>query len=69
MAGRLLWIAAVAGARHFFLHVMARERGIRDYARNPLLQSSLTDRLVSNLYATSHQQGAQHAIAAFLSDT
>ena len=27
----------------------------------------VTDRLVTNLYATSHQQGAQHAIAAFLS--
>src|SRR4030095_17003016 len=26
----------------------------------------VTDRLVSNLYATSHQAGAQHAIAAFL---
>ncbi len=27
----------------------------------------VTDRLVTNLYATSHQPGAQHAIAAFLS--
>ncbi len=52
-----------------FYNVMASERSIRDYARNNLFydHSRVTDRLVTNLYATSHQQGAQHAIAAFLS--
>jgi 4,5:9,10-diseco-3-hydroxy-5,9,17-trioxoandrosta-1(10),2-diene-4-oate hydrolase len=48
---------------------MASERSIRDYARDNLFYDHrrVTDRLVSNLYATSHQPGAQHAIAAFLS--
>jgi pimeloyl-ACP methyl ester carboxylesterase len=48
---------------------MASERGIRDYARKHLFYDHrrVTNRLVANLYATSHQQGAQHAIAAFLS--
>src|SRR5262245_50600495 len=52
-----------------FYNVMASERGIRDYARRTLFYDyrRVTDRLVSNLYATSHQPGAQHAIAAFLS--
>ena len=52
-----------------FYNVMASERGIRDYARRTLFYDyrRVTDRLVSNLYATSHQSGAQHAIAAFLS--
>ena len=52
-----------------FYNVMASERSIRDYARKHLFYDSakVTDRLVTNLYATSHQQGAQHAIAAFLS--
>ena len=52
-----------------FYNVMASERGIRDYARKHLFYDHhrVTDRLVANLYATSHQSGAQHAIAAFLS--
>jgi len=52
-----------------FYNVMASERSIRDYARNQLFYNPrrVTDRLVANLYATSHQPGAQHAIAAFLS--
>lgn len=52
-----------------FYNVMASERSIRDYSRKHLFYDHrrVTDRLVANLYATSHQQGAQHAIAAFLS--
>lgn len=52
-----------------FYNVMASERSIRDYARNQLFYDHrrITNRLVSHLYATSHQEGAQHAIAAFLS--
>ncbi|HKP45090.1 MAG TPA: alpha/beta fold hydrolase, partial [Pyrinomonadaceae bacterium] len=52
-----------------FYNVMASERSIRDYARENLFydHERVTDRLVTNLYATSHQPGAQHAIAAFLS--
>ena len=52
-----------------FYNVMASERSIRDYARRTLFYDyrRVTDRLVSNLYATSHQPGAQHAIAAFMS--
>lgn len=52
-----------------FYNVMASERSIRDYARKTLFYDHrrVTDRLVANLYATSHQVGAQHAIAAFLS--
>jgi len=52
-----------------FYNVMASERSIRDFARDNLFYDHrrVTDRLVANLYATSHQHGAQHAIAAFLS--
>jgi pimeloyl-ACP methyl ester carboxylesterase len=52
-----------------FHNVMASERSIRDYARRYLFYDHrrVTDRLVAHLYATSHQPGAQHAIAAFLS--
>jgi pimeloyl-ACP methyl ester carboxylesterase len=52
-----------------FYNVMASERSIRDYALKHLFYDHrrVTNRLVTNLYATSHQQGAQHAIAAFLS--
>jgi pimeloyl-ACP methyl ester carboxylesterase len=52
-----------------FYNVMASERSIRDYARRTLFYDHrrVTDRLVAHLYATSHQPGAQHAIAAFLS--
>src|ERR1044072_2240852 len=52
-----------------FYNVMASERSIRDYAHKQLFYDHrrVTNRLVTNLYATSHQPGAQHAIAAFLS--
>lgn len=52
-----------------FYNVMASERGIRDYSRKHLFYDHrrVTDRFIANLYASSHQQGAQHAIAAFLS--
>lgn len=52
-----------------FYNVMASERSIRDYASRTLFYDyrRVTDRLVAHLYATSHQPGAQHAIAAFLS--
>lgn len=52
-----------------FYNVMASERSIRDFARKTLFYDyrRVTDRLVAHLYATSHQPGAQHAIAAYLS--
>jgi pimeloyl-ACP methyl ester carboxylesterase len=52
-----------------FYNVMASERSIRDFARRELFYDPrrATDRLVAQYYATSHQPGAQHAIAAFLS--
>jgi pimeloyl-ACP methyl ester carboxylesterase len=52
-----------------FYNVIASERSIRDYARKELFydRRRVTARLVSQYYATSHQPGAQHAIAAFLS--
>lgn len=52
-----------------FYNVMASERSIKDFARTNLFYNHrrVTDRLVANLYATSHLPGAQHAIAAFLS--
>ncbi|MGH9967122.1 MAG: alpha/beta fold hydrolase [Pyrinomonadaceae bacterium] len=51
-----------------FYNVMASERSIRDYSRKHLFYDHhrVTNRLVANFYATSHQPGAQHAIAAFL---
>ena len=52
-----------------FYNVIASERSIRDYARNELFYNRrrATPRLVAQYYAASHQPGAQHAIAAFLS--
>jgi pimeloyl-ACP methyl ester carboxylesterase len=52
-----------------FYNVIASERSIRDYARRELFydRRRATNRLVAQYYATSHQPGAQHAIAAFLS--
>lgn len=52
-----------------FYNVMASERSIREYGRKQVFYDHrrVTDRLVAHLYATSHQAGAQHAIAAFLS--
>ena len=51
-----------------FHNVIASERSIRDYARRHLFYDHrrVTDRLVAHLYATSHQSGAQHAMAAFV---
>ncbi|HEY0386030.1 MAG TPA: alpha/beta fold hydrolase, partial [Pyrinomonadaceae bacterium] len=50
-----------------FYNVIASERSIRDYARKALFydRRRATPRLVAQYYATSHQPGAQHAIAAF----
>jgi pimeloyl-ACP methyl ester carboxylesterase len=52
-----------------FYNVMSSERSIRDYARRHLFYdpARVTGRLVTQLYAASHQDGAQHAISAFLS--
>jgi pimeloyl-ACP methyl ester carboxylesterase len=52
-----------------FYNVMASERSIRDYAQKHLYfdKRRATDRMVAHYYATSHQPGAQHAVAAFLS--
>ena len=52
-----------------FYNVMSSERSIRDYARRQLFYdpSRVTNRLVTQLYAASHQEGAQHAVSAFLS--
>jgi pimeloyl-ACP methyl ester carboxylesterase len=52
-----------------FYNVIASERSIRDYARKELFydRRRATNNLVAQYYATSHQPGAQHAIAAFLS--
>lgn len=52
-----------------FYNVIASERSIRDYARKELFydRRRATNRLVAQYYAASHQPGAQHAIAAFLS--
>jgi len=51
-----------------FHNVMVSERTIRDFARRHLFYDHrrVTDRLVAHLYATSHQVGAQHAMAAFV---
>ena len=51
-----------------FHNVMASERTIRDYARRQLFYDHrrVTDRLVAHLYATSHQSGSQHAMAALV---
>ncbi|HKR00555.1 MAG TPA: alpha/beta fold hydrolase [Pyrinomonadaceae bacterium] len=52
-----------------FYNVIASERSIRDYARRELFydRRRASQRLVAQYYAASHQHGAQHAIAAFLS--
>lgn len=52
-----------------FYNVIASERSIGDYARKELFydRRRVTRNLVAQYYATSHQPGAQHAIAAFLS--
>ncbi|MDQ3819652.1 MAG: alpha/beta fold hydrolase [Acidobacteriota bacterium] len=52
-----------------FYNVVTSERSIREYARNELFYDKrrATPRLVAQYYASSHQPGAQHSIAAFLS--
>ncbi|MDT4895089.1 MAG: hypothetical protein QOH25_166 [Acidobacteriota bacterium] len=52
-----------------FYNVISSERSIRDYARRELFYDRrlATNNLIAQYYATSHQPGAQHAIAAFLS--
>lgn len=52
-----------------FYNAITSERSIRDYARNHLFYDKrlATPRLIAHYYATSHQPGAQHALAAFLS--
>jgi pimeloyl-ACP methyl ester carboxylesterase len=52
-----------------FYNVMASERSIREHARNNLFYDPrrVTNRFVANMYSTSHQEGAQYAIAAFVS--
>lgn len=52
-----------------FYNAVASERSIRDYARKQLFfdRRFVTERFVAEHYALSHQPGAQHAIAAFLS--
>ena len=52
-----------------FYNAMTSERSLRDYARNRLFYDRrfATERLIAHYYSTSHQPGAQHAVAAFLS--
>ena len=52
-----------------FYNTLASERSIRDFARQQYFydRHRVTNRFVNYHYAISHQQGAQHAIAAFLS--
>ena len=52
-----------------FYNAIASERSIADFARKQLFYDKrlATPQLIAHYYATSHQPGAQHAIAAFLS--
>ncbi|HLL71111.1 MAG TPA: alpha/beta fold hydrolase [Pyrinomonadaceae bacterium] len=52
-----------------FYNAMTSERSLGDYARKRLFYERrfATPRLVAHYYTTSHQPGAQHAVAAFLS--
>src|SRR6185369_6754799 len=52
-----------------FYNVFTSERSIRDFARQQYFydRRRVTERFVAHHYATSHQSGAQHAIAAYLS--
>ncbi|HEY0098449.1 MAG TPA: hypothetical protein VGB76_05800, partial [Pyrinomonadaceae bacterium] len=52
-----------------FYNAMTSERSLRDYARKRLFYDErfATPRLVAHYYTASHQPGAQHAVAAFLS--
>ncbi|HEY1404724.1 MAG TPA: alpha/beta fold hydrolase [Pyrinomonadaceae bacterium] len=52
-----------------FYNAMTSERSLRDYARKRLFYDRrfATERLLAHYYTASHQPGAQHAVAAFLS--
>ena len=52
-----------------FYNAMTSERSLRDYARKRLFYERrfATERLIAHYYAASHQPGAQHAVAAYLS--
>ncbi len=52
-----------------FYNAISSERSIRDHARKHIFYDKrlATPQLVAQLYAMSHQPGAQHAIAALLS--
>ena len=52
-----------------FFNAMTSERSIADHARKQLYfdRRLVTDKLVAELYALSHQPGAQYALAAFFS--
>jgi pimeloyl-ACP methyl ester carboxylesterase len=52
-----------------FYNAMTSERSLSDYARTRLFYERrfATPRLIAHYYTTSHQPGAQHAVAAFLS--
>lgn len=52
-----------------FYNAVTSERSIRDFARKQLFYDRrfATKSLLADFYALSHQPGAQHAIAAFLS--
>lgn len=52
-----------------FYNTITSERSIRDFARKQLFfdKRKVTDRFVAHHYASSHQPGAQHSVAAFLS--
>jgi pimeloyl-ACP methyl ester carboxylesterase len=78
--GELTVRPGVAGAAYYglmnspvlgasFYNVVTSERSIRDYARQQYFfdRRRVTERFVAHHYASSHQAGAQYAIAAFLS--
>ncbi|HEX8455813.1 MAG TPA: alpha/beta fold hydrolase [Pyrinomonadaceae bacterium] len=52
-----------------FYNAMTSERSLRDYAAKHLFYERrfATERLIAHYYTASHQPGAQHAVAAFLS--
>lgn len=52
-----------------FYNAMASERSLRDHARKSLFYEKriVTDALIARYYESSHQPGAQYALAAFFS--
>jgi pimeloyl-ACP methyl ester carboxylesterase len=52
-----------------FYNAMTSERSLSDYARQRLFYNPrfATPRLIAHYYTASHQPGAQHAVAAFIS--